>query len=87
MILGIAIVGGLGFYLYVQHSATTLTSGVVKNDLAASSNDFVQRLTQLQSIKFDDSLFADPRFRSLVDFSEPINPQPVGRSNPFVLSQ
>lgn len=40
-------------------------------------------LAELKSINFDDSIFSDPSFLSLVDFTEEINPTPIGRDYPF----
>ena len=36
-----------------------------------------------KSLNLDDSLFKDPIFNNLSDFSIPLIPQEVGRSNPF----
>lgn len=83
MILGLVLVAGLGYYVYSQRAALSLNTGTVDNELAVTTNEFVQRLAELSNIKYDTTIFSDPRFRSLVDFSEPINPQPVGSPNPF----
>ena len=45
--------------------------------------ELLAELLQLQEINLDDSLFNDPAFQSLVDFSRPIQAQPIGRENPF----
>lgn len=40
-------------------------------------------LTELKSINFDESLFTDPTFQSLVDFTKPVASTSVGRAFPF----
>ena len=50
---------------------------------AEIEREIIQELRKIQSITFDDSLYEDPSFQNLVDFSRPIESQPVGRANPF----
>jgi hypothetical protein len=45
--------------------------------------DLLPFLLQLNSLKLDDSIFSDPVFVSLEDYTIEIAPQPQGRSNPF----
>ena len=45
--------------------------------------DLVATLLALRAVKLDASLFTDPAFVSLKDFSTQIVPEPVGRPNPF----
>lgn len=40
-------------------------------------------LAELSSINFDESIFSDPAFLSLKDFTEEIDPTPIGRDYPF----
>ena len=40
-------------------------------------------LEKLNSIHFDDSIFTDPVFFSLVDFTQPISTSTIGRPYPF----
>lgn len=89
MLLGIVLIAGLGYYLYTQNSATTLQNASVasRTQIAVESNLFLRRLNELKSISLDGAIFSNPRFNALVDFTEPINPQPVGKSNPFSTNQ
>jgi hypothetical protein len=48
-----------------------------------ASQDLVSTLLALRAVKLDASLFTDPAFVSLNDFSTQIVPEPVGRPNPF----
>lgn len=46
--------------------------------------DFLVTLLNLRSIKLDDTLFADQKFRSLQDFTITLVPEGnIGRPNPF----
>lgn len=86
VILGVVLIAFVGYYLYTQNTNSTLMNGAVDNQVAVETSLFLERLTVLQGIALDGSLFSDPRFQNLVDFSEPISPQPIGRDNPFSLN-
>lgn len=45
--------------------------------------ELVATLLALRAVKLDGSLFSDPGFVSLKDFSTEIIPEPIGRPNPF----
>lgn len=47
------------------------------------SRDLVVTLSNLSTIRLDDSIFTDPVFLSLSDFGVQIPLQNVGRRNPF----
>jgi len=49
----------------------------------AAGADLLPFLLQLNSLKLDGSLFKDPVFLSLEDYTVIIPEQPVGRPNPF----
>lgn len=53
--------------------------------VGASTGDqtLIATLLQLRSVKLDGTVFTDPAFTALQDFSTPIVPEPVGRPNPF----
>ena len=84
VILGIVLIAALGYYLYTQNAATTLVVGTVDNQVAVETGMFLERLNALKEVSFDTSIFTDPRFSALVDFSQPVTSQPVWRQNPFV---
>ncbi len=86
VILGVVLLAFLGYYLYTQNASAQLANGTVDNQVAIETSQFLDRLVTLQGITLDGTLFADPRFQNLVDFSEPVVPQPVGRDNPFSLN-
>lgn len=84
--LGLVVVLALGYYLYTQNemSSLSLNNDAISTQVAAESAMFLSRLNELKKIDLDDSLFSDPRFRSLIDNSAPVIEDPVGRPNPFV---
>lgn len=45
--------------------------------------DILPLLTLVKNVQFDGTLFSDPTFQSLADFSRPIEPEDKGRTNPF----
>lgn len=68
------------------------SDGLVSQVLASPSDaivgsDLLAMLAQLKTIALDTSIFTDPVFGSLQDWSKPIEPQPfgkaLGRQNPF----
>ncbi len=75
-----------GYLLYSGSSATSedvgplTTSDPISDE---SSPEVVQQLNRLRSININTDFLASTEFRSLADFSIQINPQPVGRDNPF----
>ncbi len=83
MILGIVLITALGYYLYIQSSSAALEVGVERDQIAFESAVILRNLNEIKTVSLEGTLFSNSRFTSLVDFTEPINPQSVGRSNPF----
>ena len=42
------------------------------------------QLLNISTLSLNDSVFGDPRFSSLQDFTVTLIPQPLGRTNPFL---
>jgi hypothetical protein len=62
------------------------TGGVAESEGAGSFSEGEEILTilkRLKSVKMDVDFFENKIFKSLSDFSVKINPEPVGRNNPF----
>jgi hypothetical protein len=81
----IIIVAVLG-YFYFYGSSAPAASGLVQSSPSDSDAVGAQVLTllnQIQSLKIDTSIFSDPGFLTLRDYSVAIPPESVGRSNPF----
>ena len=84
-LIGLIIIGGLGYYLFVMNGSSNLSiddeGGI--NEAQLASEQFLRQLEEIKKFELSDEIFVDQRFRSLVDFTEPIPSQPVGRENPF----
>lgn len=86
----LALLGWLYFYisgsdksvgssgnLLMQQSATNTAA------IGASEQEILSLLRRLKSISLQTELFESNAFRSLEDFGVTLEPQPIGRSNPF----
>lgn len=77
----------VGFFIYSTFIATPdagpLTAQSVDTAQTAVEQELIGLLLELRSIQLDLSLFDNPNFRSLTDFSQELVPEPTGRSNPF----
>lgn len=81
---GIVVLLGLGYYLYTQNAALDVSNdSAVSTQVAAETADFLRRLNELKAIQLNGTLFSDPRFISLVNFTAPVLVEPVGQDNPF----
>lgn len=77
---GVLVLIGLGYYLYTEEPAG---GSQVSVQVAAESAAFLSKLNELKAIELDATLFYDPRFRSLVNYSAPVVSEPIGNPNPF----
>lgn len=89
VLLGVVLIAGLGYYLFAQNSDLD-TSGAnnraVTSQATVETEAFLRRLNELKGIELDGSILNDSRFTSLIDFSTEVQSMPVGRGNPFQLS-
>lgn len=69
-------------YLFVSTPQPSLSVTTVASTTAADQ-DLIGLLSTLRGITLDQSIFADPSFQSLADFSRELVPEPAGRQNPF----
>ncbi|MEY4440912.1 MAG: hypothetical protein RLY49_538 [Candidatus Parcubacteria bacterium] len=58
-------------------------TGSTSGDAQVIGNQISQALTRIDQLKLDKTIFTNILYRSLVDRSEPISEEPIGRSNPF----
>ncbi len=93
ILVGVLIVAVL-IFVYTLYSPNKKTQGNlavssegVIGDLAREqsslSEESLQVLVNLKSIEIDTSFFKSKTFRDLIDFSVQLEPEEVGRSNPF----
>lgn len=70
-----------------QGSESLLTSSNQQQNQSTQSrivgNEIVAALNQIETLKLSRDIFDDPVFRSLVDRSQPLPNEPVGKTNPF----
>lgn len=85
VVIILVLVAAAGVYFYIQRDSTTLVTDVSASEsVVASTQIFMQRRAQLEQLAIDNTLFTDPRFRSLRSFTTPVAERPVGRDNPFL---
>lgn len=84
-LIGLIVIGVLGYYLFVMNDASTLSAGDRQrlNEAQLASDQFLAELKTLENLELSDRIFVDERFRSFVDFTKPVRPLPVGREDPF----
>jgi len=86
-IIIVLVIAGAGFFGYNYLTRADVSSDVlIQQDSANTSKmgaEVLMALNQLKTLKLDASIFKDKTFISLRDFSKPLNPEPVGRVNPF----
>lgn len=89
MAIGVAALAVIviGYFLFFGggESENPLTSTRSPQGEAELSigRELLVTLLELRSLTLDPSLFKDPVFQSLRDFSVPLPPQQAGRRNPF----
>lgn len=77
-------IGWFGYYMFVLQSDVNVSlEGPGANSARLASEQFLHELNEIKNFDLTTRFFEDARFRSFVNFTEPIKPQPVGRENPF----
>ncbi len=79
---GLAGLAYAGYYFFVLNKETALDS-TASSEGQILTNEFLQRLNEIQNVDLSKAIFDDQRFRSLVDFSSVPEEAAAGRSNPF----
>ena len=86
IILGLATVSFGAYYVYTQQMASDESFSSDEQTMRNMLNNtrvFIQYRSTLNTIDVDLSFFEDERFLSLRNFTNPVQEQPIGRSNPF----
>jgi len=74
------------FFVYRIFSTSKDTEDLVLNPLSQNvGQEVVVLYGSLRIVTLNQSLFSSPAFKSLIDFSTVLEPQPIGRKNPFDL--
>lgn len=83
----IVLVAVAGYYIYSTQQIGQLDIdpfNSIEAEVLANTQVFIQRRAVLQAVDLSTELYNDPQFRSLVTYTEPVEPVPVGRDNPFL---
>lgn len=91
ILIGVAVLlAGLVWYGMSGTSSTSTTPDLVSTPAqsvggaaGASDGGIVATLLTLRAVKLDGTIFTDPAFKNLKDFSTEIVPEAIGRPNPF----
>jgi hypothetical protein len=75
-------------YFYYSGNSSSSTGSLLSSSSPDATSDAIGvqvlgLLNQIQSLRIDSTLFADPAYQTLRDYSVQIPPQNVGRANPF----
>jgi hypothetical protein len=83
MYIGIVLLLAAGFWVYMTYFTGSSGELLTSNASSPLSQDVLLTLSNLNTLKLDDSIFSDPVFTSLSDYSVAIPPEAAGRRNPF----
>lgn len=82
--VGIIVLGVIAYFFFFQNDTTgPLTTSGSDPRVIAANQEFIALFSELRRIDLDTSLFEDEYYQGLVDFSQQIFVEPVGRDNPF----
>lgn len=82
-VLGFALILWFGYMYFFSGSDDILEESSTQNQAVIEGQEFLARIQELRELELDDSVFADLRFRTLIDYRQPLIPEPYGRTNPF----
>ena len=78
----VVILAAFVYFMFFSGPSEKVTV-VTQNETSNVSRELIITLSNLNTIRLDDSIFKDPVFLSLSDFGVQIPLQNVGRRNPF----
>ncbi len=81
--LVLAVIVWVGYMVFMRESDDIVT-GTTMNEATRDSSEFLIRLRQLESIELRGDILEDARFKSLVNYTQDVLDEPVGRKNPFL---
>jgi hypothetical protein len=80
LLIGIGVAGVAWFGMTSSGPTPLLTTESLGS---GPDQELVETLLALRSVKLDGTIFSEPAFTQLQDYSQPIIQEPVGRENPF----
>ncbi len=82
--IGVVLLLVAGFWVYMTYFSGSSSGPALKTEQDSPlSQDVLVTLSNLNTIKLDPSIFEDPVFLALSDYSVAIPPEVAGRKNPF----
>ncbi len=87
IILIIIVISFIGYKMYFvspDPAGTALVAEKAATSQLADGQIILTSLSRLEKVKLDESIFSNEVFNSLVNFERPIEPQTIGRPNPFL---
>ena len=86
LIIGLVIVIIAGYFTFTRTPSVDTELSTIEGQAADSAvgQELVIELNRLKALRnINTSIFADPIFSSLIDFTQKVEAQPLGRVNPF----
>ena len=81
----VIVLAGIAWYMLSGSSPSP--DSVLTSESAAQippeAQELVETLLTLRAVTLQGTIFSNPSFQVLKDFSTPIIPEPIGRPNPF----
>ncbi len=79
------VLAGVAWYMLSGSSSPSapVLSTEQPTQAPAGASDLVQSLLVLRAVTLSGTIFSNPAFQALQDFTTPIIPEPVGRPDPF----
>ncbi len=79
----VVMLGCFFAYQYWGEAATSSSQLISTGNVSEVGDETLQLLSELKTLVLDEDIFTDKVFQNLEDFSMELQPQPVGRNNPF----
>lgn len=77
----------LGYFLYIRPASVEDSNAAVQLEITYKADRFVQRLGELKQIELSGDILADRRFSSLTTYTKPVQVEPIGKENPFEVTE
>jgi hypothetical protein len=81
-LIAVLLVGAWAYFTYFSGGGSS-PAVLSTDDTSPLSQDVLTTLSSLNTIKLDPSIFSNPVFVALTDYSVAIPPESSGRNNPF----
>lgn len=83
ILLAVVLAGFFWYSSSSQEPGAILTKEGANLGGNSADRELVETLLTLRAVSLSGTIFSDPSFRRLKDFSTPITLEPAGRSDPF----